>query len=102
LAEISVCGVIRTGTHGSSWSARSIQLVLANGSVAKFGPGQEEMKALVLDWVCLIPFLPIQFALFFVSLPSALPLSLKFPSLFLRKISKAGKAQSREGMHQNQ
>jgi xylitol oxidase len=55
LAEISVGGAIQTGTHGSSWytgnlatQVRSVQLVLANGTVANFGPGQEEMKALAL------------------------------------------------------
>lgn len=53
LAEISVGGATQTGAHGSGLTLaslatqiRSMQLVLANGTVAEFGSDSEALKAL--------------------------------------------------------
>lgn len=53
LSEISVGGAMQTGTHGSGLTLpclatqiRSMQLVLANGTIAEIGPDDEALKAL--------------------------------------------------------
>ena len=55
LAEISVTGAIQTGSHGSGLTTgnlatqlRSLQIVLANGSIAEFGPNDAELKAIAV------------------------------------------------------
>lgn len=55
LAEISVAGAIQTGSHGSGLTTgnlatqlRSLQIVLANGSIAEFGPNDSELKAIAV------------------------------------------------------
>lgn len=55
LAEISVAGGIQTGTHGSglknanlATQVRSLQMVLANGTVARYGPDSPELKGLAV------------------------------------------------------
>ena len=55
LAEITVGGATQTGTHGSGLSngnlatqVRSLQMVMANGSIASFGPNDQELKAVAI------------------------------------------------------
>ncbi|KAI1700517.1 FAD binding domain-containing protein [Ditylenchus destructor] len=55
LAEISVAGAAQTGAHGSGAShgclatqIRSLQIVLANGTVANYGPNDPELKAIAV------------------------------------------------------
>lgn len=55
LAEVSVAGAIQTGVHGSglpnanlATHVRSVQMVLADGSIAKYGPDDEELKGIAV------------------------------------------------------
>ncbi|KAI1704738.1 FAD binding domain-containing protein [Ditylenchus destructor] len=55
LAEISVAGAAQTGAHGSganhgclATQIRSLQIVLANGTVANYGPNDSELKAIAV------------------------------------------------------
>ncbi|KAI1701064.1 FAD binding domain-containing protein [Ditylenchus destructor] len=55
LAEISVGGASQTGAHGSGLSnqclashIRSLKIVLANGTLATYGPNDPELKAIAL------------------------------------------------------
>ncbi|KAI1700754.1 FAD binding domain-containing protein [Ditylenchus destructor] len=55
LAEISVGGAAQTGVHGSGAShgclatqIRSLEIVLANGTVADYGPNDPELKAIAV------------------------------------------------------
>ncbi|KAI1709859.1 d-arabinono-1,4-lactone oxidase domain-containing protein [Ditylenchus destructor] len=55
LAEISVAGAAQTGAHGSGVTLgnlathiRSLKIVLANGTLATYGPNNPELKAIAL------------------------------------------------------
>ncbi|KAI1703529.1 FAD binding domain-containing protein [Ditylenchus destructor] len=55
LAEISVAGAAQTGVHGSgpnhgclATQIRSLQIVLADGTVANYGPNDPELKAIAV------------------------------------------------------
>lgn len=55
LAEISVGRALQTGTHGSGLTlgnfateVRSLQIVLANGSIVEYGPNDEVLKGINL------------------------------------------------------